>query len=86
MRFSELGSKEIVNLYDGERVGLLGETDLSVDEVTGAIREILVPGRHGFWRSQRPLTLEWSAIRRIGPEIVIVDVEPEGLGLKKPRS
>lgn len=86
MRFSELGTKEIVNLFDGERVGLLGEADLVIDDQSGEIREILFPKRRGLWRQQKPLALAWSAIRRIGSEVIIVDVEPEGLGIRPPRT
>lgn len=86
MRYSELGTKEIVNLFDGTRVGMLGETDLVIDEATGEIREIVVPSRHGFWRSQSAMSLNWGAIRRIGPEIIIVEIAPEGLGVKRQKA
>ena len=43
MRFSELGGKEIVNLYDGERLGVIGGSDLVIDEDSGSIVFLLIP-------------------------------------------
>lgn len=83
MRLSELGTKEIINLYNGERLGTLGEAELVLDEETGDIEEIIVPARAGLFRSQRETVIPWSVIRRIGPEVIIVEVEPDLVRLKR---
>jgi len=43
MRLSELGGKEIVNLYNGERLGVINNTDLVIDEKTGEILYLIIP-------------------------------------------
>lgn len=77
MRMSELAGKEIINLLTGERLGLVGEADLVVDEASGRIAEIVMPGRRGLWGNRAPCVIPWTAVRRIGPEVVIVELEPQ---------
>src|SRR5690625_6313217 len=42
MRYQELSGKEIVNLADGKRLGLLGQTDLELDPKTGQIKAFII--------------------------------------------
>lgn len=86
MRLSSLARKEIINLYDGDRIGLIGESDLLVDEETGTIAEIEVPSRPGMLRAHRGMSIPWSAVRRVGPEVLIVDLEPLDTGGRRRRS
>lgn len=73
---SELASKEIVNLLTGERLGLVGESDLVIDEAAGgAIVELVLPARRGLWGGRGVATIPWSAVRRIGPEVVLVELD-----------
>ncbi len=43
MRLSELSGKEIVDLKKAERLGVLGQTDLEIDETTGHIKAFIIP-------------------------------------------
>lgn len=74
MRWSEMGAKEIVNVHDGGRIGLVGESDLLLDEVTGGIDAIAMPEHPGGWRARGPLVIPWAAIRKVGPDLLIVDL------------
>lgn len=73
MRMSELASKDIINLTDGGRLGSLGDSDLVIDAQTGTIEAIVVPVRRRR-RSER-IKIPWTAIRRVGPEVMIVDLQ-----------
>ena len=76
MRLVDLGDKEIVNLNNGARHGLLSEADLLFDERSGAIKAILVQeskGRMGFWSGRDLLQLPWSPIRKIGEDIILFE-------------
>lgn len=73
MRMSELASKDIINLTNGGRLGSLGDSDLVIDPETGMIQAIIVPQRGHLNRGQR-IEIPWSAIRRVGPEVMIVDM------------
>jgi YlmC/YmxH family sporulation protein len=80
MRFSELASKEIINLSNGSRLGPLGDTDLEIDPKNGEIHTILVPPRGRFGRQvHQPTVIPWTSIRRIGPEVMIVDLDDDQL-------
>lgn len=43
MRYSELGGKEIIDLDNGERIGVVGQSDLVIDPKTGAILSMIIP-------------------------------------------
>lgn len=72
MRMSELASKDIINLATGGRLGSLGDSDFVIDPDTGVIQAILIVPR-GRRAKQQRLEIPWSAIRRVGPEVMIVD-------------
>ena len=77
MRLSELSGKEIVNYKKAERLGVLGQTDLEIDENTGHINTLIIPNSKWF-RVGRQTTAEirvpWQYIRTIGTDMVILDV------------
>ncbi len=72
-------SKEIVNVRDGGRIGLVGEGELWLDETTGAIDAIALAERSGVFRSAGALVIPFTAIRKVGADLVIVDLaRPQG--------
>ncbi|GAB6137596.1 YlmC/YmxH family sporulation protein [Halanaerobaculum tunisiense] len=77
MRLSELEGKEVINLHNGERLGLINETELVFDSKTGALESILLPIQRGFFSRGEELEVPWDAIVKIGTEIIIVDLPLE---------
>jgi YlmC/YmxH family sporulation protein len=77
MRLSEFGNKEIVNLNDGKRLGLIEDSDLIIDENTGKINSIVVYETKGSIFRSRPNYIEipWEYIKKIGNDMIIVEVE-----------
>jgi YlmC/YmxH family sporulation protein len=84
MRLSEFAGKKIINIYDGDILGTAGESDLLVDPITGEIAEIILPpGRGaGFFSGaasgRRQLSIPWEAVKKIGSEIIVVDIDEDG--------
>lgn len=80
MRLSDLGDKELVNLNSGGRLGLLADADLVFEEDSGKIISLLVQDRKvafklfGVGGSEKEIP--WSAIRKIGYDMIIVELEP----------
>ena len=78
MRFSDLENKEIINISDGKKLGLVGNCDLTIDLKTGRILEIIIPERDGFWDGfmgkERTMTISWKSIKKIGQDTIIVDI------------
>jgi YlmC/YmxH family sporulation protein len=81
MRISELRNKELIDLTSGNRLGAIGDADLVVDERDGSIVSLIMPDRTagGFtlFSRSRELSVPWGAVKKIGPEVVIVVLSPD---------
>lgn len=78
MRLSELAGKEIINIFDGVRLGTIGDSDLVIDPENGEVASIVLPQRSGFlnfWLERREMVIPWSTVKKIGDEVVIVDLD-----------
>ena len=72
----ELTHKEIVNMRDGYRLGYVG--DVQLDLAGGRCTALIVPGRmrfFGLFGREDDYILPWDVIRRIGDDIILIDVE-----------
>jgi YlmC/YmxH family sporulation protein len=79
MRWSELAEKELIDLVNGERLGLMGEADLVVDPSSGRVKSLVLSGGGTLFRKKREeITIDWGTIRKIGPEMVIVALGKTG--------
>ena len=76
MRFSEFCTKDVVSVDNGEVLGM--PCDLEFDEHDGCIRTIIVPGPAKFFGCvgrEFELHIPWCKIVKIGPDIILVDIE-----------
>jgi YlmC/YmxH family sporulation protein len=74
MLLSDLAGKEIINLYDGAKLGLVGDADLDIS-INGSVEG----GFSGFWgskgdREREILVIPWQTIKKIGSEVIIIDL------------
>lgn len=82
MLLSDLAGKEIVNLYDGAKLGLIGDADLAISS-GGSIESIILTSRSGFggfWgnmgeKERDILVIPWQAVKKVGAEVIIVDMD-----------
>ncbi|MGP7817456.1 YlmC/YmxH family sporulation protein [Niallia sp. 01092] len=76
MRLSELSGKEIVDVKNAARLGVLGQTDLEINEKDGQIKTLLIPSLKwfGLKRSGSELRVPWSHIKKIGNDMIIIDI------------
>lgn len=78
MKMSELRCKEVICVSDGRRLGFVGDLEMEVPE--GCIKSIVVPGPCrflGLFGRKDDFVIPWGCIKRIGPDIVLVDIKPE---------
>ncbi|MCG8400879.1 MAG: YlmC/YmxH family sporulation protein [Firmicutes bacterium] len=78
MRMYELAGKEIININDGARLGVVGETDLAIDVESGEIQSIILPRKGNmlnFWAEKQELVIPWDAVKKIGLEVIIVTLD-----------
>ena len=70
MRLSDLQHKEIVNIVDGKRVGII--IDVIVDE-KGNITSLVLEDRRGRKFSREEYNIMWNQIVKIGDDIILID-------------
>lgn len=79
MRLMDLGNKEIVNLNNGERLGLIADSDIIIDKETGEIISFLIPNKKIGLRllglEGNGVEIPWSAIRKIGYDMIIIELD-----------
>ncbi|WP_202077189.1 YlmC/YmxH family sporulation protein [Caldalkalibacillus salinus] len=80
MRLSQLSGKEIIDLENGERMGLVGQADLVISEHTGMIESMILPTSSflGMGKKREEIVIPWDAIRKIGPEMMIIELRQRG--------
>ena len=77
MKFTELRCKEVICISDGARLGFV--CDVVVEVSDGCVVAIVVPGPCrflGLFGRRDDFVIPWNCIRRIGPDIVLVDINP----------
>ena len=81
MKFSELAGKEIINTFDGSRLGLLGDSDLVINPRTGKILSLVIMKRGllGMFRGGTEVTISWQTVKKIGQDMIIIDVGKRSL-------
>ncbi|HHY06324.1 MAG TPA: YlmC/YmxH family sporulation protein [Clostridia bacterium] len=85
VRLSELIGKDIVNIQNGGRLGIVADSDLVIDTETGEIQSIILPSRSGFFSflDRHNFTIPWSCVKKIGNEVIIVDLDETHLSYKR---
>ena len=79
VKFTELLCKEVICICDGRRLGFVSDVRIELPE--GRVCAVIVPGacRYlGLCGRRDDFVIPWNCIRRIGPDIILVDVQPEG--------
>ena len=83
-KLTQLQCKEVICVSDGQRLGFISDVEVEVPE--GRIVAIIVPGPCrilGMWGQKDEFCIPWGYIRKIGPDIVLVDVNPNDCRVPK---
>lgn len=78
MRLSDLIGKDIINIADGARLGTVGDSDLIINGETGYIESIVLPNSGGFlgmWSGRSQMVIPWQAVKKIGSEVIVVEID-----------
>ncbi len=73
IRYSSLIKKDVVNIYDGCRLGRV--CDLDIDTLCGRINAIFVPKDNRFFRKKDFFFIKWEQIERIGADTILVRLQ-----------
>ena len=85
-KFTDLHCKEVICISDGRRLGYISDARIELPE--GNITAIIVPGPCkvlGVCGRREDFAIPWHCIRRIGPDIVLVDIKPEDCCIPRPK-
>lgn len=82
MLLSDLAGKEIINLHNGAKLGLVGDADLDIS-FNGSVEAIILTSRggfSGFWgskgdRDRENLVIPWQTVKKVGSEVIIIDLQ-----------
>ncbi|MCT2534574.1 YlmC/YmxH family sporulation protein [Aquibacillus koreensis] len=75
MRYKELSGKEIVNIKEGSRLGILGQTDLELNIETGQIESFIIPNYSwfGLKKEGTSIRIHWKDVKKIGEDMIIIE-------------
>ena len=77
-KFTDLHCKEVICITDGRRLGFIADAKIELPE--GKISAVIVPCPCRFPSipgRREDYVIPWNCIRRIGPDIILVDIRPE---------
>lgn len=71
---SDFKSREVINYIEGEKLGYV--YDMEIDENSGKILSIIVPGRTTgtLFPKKGKIIIKWENIKKIGDDIILVDI------------
>lgn len=70
MRLSELQLKEIINISNGKRIGIIVDVIVSP---TGQIEKLVLEEKRGRKFSKEEYEILWNQIIKIGDDIILID-------------
>lgn len=70
MHLSELQQKEIINIVDGKRIGVI--VDVVVTQ-NGNIEKLVLEEKRGRKFSKEEFEILWSQIVKVGDDIILID-------------
>ncbi|KEZ50006.1 MULTISPECIES: YlmC/YmxH family sporulation protein [Metabacillus] len=78
MNISEFQTKDVVNVSDGKKLGMVSDFDINV--TTGKIQAVFIsgPGKVlGFFGKEEEVIVPWRNIVKIGEDVILVRVNRE---------
>ena len=85
-KFTELHCKEVICIGNGQRLGFV--SDVEVELPSGNVLALIVPGPCRFFGMigrKDDFVIPWHCIRRIGPDIILVDIKPADCLFPRPK-
>ncbi|MBQ3503205.1 MAG: YlmC/YmxH family sporulation protein [Oscillospiraceae bacterium] len=85
-KFTQLQCKEVICISDGRRLGFIG--DILVEVPEGKVTAVVVPGPGkllGLGGHGSDFIIPWDCIKKIGPDIVLVDVKADECRCPRPK-
>lgn len=78
LKISELREKEVINLYNGQRLGYIYDFDIDLEK--GVITGIVIPSEGkvlSFFSKSNDVFVSWDKIIKIGSDTILVNLRDE---------
>ncbi len=75
--YSELRSKEVVNVNSGVRMGKI--IDMIIDSNGRNVLGVVVPGIRKIFRASEDIFIPWCNITKIGTDVILVAIDVNSL-------
>ena len=84
-KVTDFHCKEVICVCDGRRLGFV--SDLVVEIPEGRVLSIIVPApfRLPILGRRDEYIIPWECIKKIGPDIILVDIKPDQCRAPRPR-
>ena len=85
-RIADLQYKEVIDIADGARYGFVGDVELNPER--GTIESIVVRGQPKFFGllgREPDAVFPWSAVKRFGEDVILVDGKAKNSRLRRDR-
>ena len=85
IKFTDLQCREVICISTGQRLGFVSDIQIEIPE--GNVCALVVPCPGKFFSltgRHEDYIIPWNAIKKIGPDIVLVDVRPESCRSPRP--
>ena len=76
LKVSELRTKEVINVLNGRRLGIIMDLDLDLEE--GCVKGLIIPGQQrflGLFGADSSVYIPWEQVIRIGDDVILVEQE-----------
>ena len=86
IKFTQMQCKEVICIADGRRLGYVSDVQVELPE--GRVCALLVcgPGKvMGAFGRHEEFCIPWNCIQKIGPDIVLVDIDPAACKVSPPK-
>ncbi|MBQ3158083.1 MAG: YlmC/YmxH family sporulation protein [Clostridia bacterium] len=74
INFSFLRTKEVINIYDGKRLGRI--IDVSFEKETGRVLGVVVPAIKKVFKKSEDIFIPLELIKKIGEDVILVKLSP----------
>lgn len=75
VRASDLRLRDVVNILDGARLGVISDFDMDLE--SGRVRTLIIPGPKpifGLFGRETEYVVPWEAIRKVGADVILVEL------------
>ena len=83
MRASELEGKEVINIRNGDRLGVIQKSELLLNVHTGMVEALIIVKSGWAGKLKEVKTIPWQEIRKISDDLIIVESEEFNIEAEK---